>query len=265
MPPAAPASAPVVIPLLAALVALVAAVAVEWSRRRGARRTNEWVAEQGRELEQLKHELATRQATAADARQADELMATYRNPLARSVQDLQSRLWNMHRGFRGGRDPEYYRMSTLYVVAECLGWLEIVRQEIQFLDAGEQTARVRAEAARLQDRFASTSRRYSGDPFYLYRAEQRAIGELMIVPRETGPRPGPSRQCLGYAAFTTRLDDAAFAAWFERFGRALVDLERDATPRRLVDIQHAAVDLLDVLDPDQVRNPQPRSKVEGAR
>lgn len=270
-----PASPPLggFVPLVVAIVALAGTIVVEVSRRRGARKLSERVesqqsalaanaALQQKELEELKDDLAGRRAAADEARQVDDLMATYRNPLARSVHDLQSRLWNVTRGFRGGGDIEYYRTSTLYIVAEVFGWLEIIRQEIQFLDAGKGSSEARKAIAKLQDGFASTTDLGQEDAFYLYRVQQRAIGELMIIPRQTAGRPGPSRECIGYAAFIDRLEDPTFARWFDRFGEALASLEYRAVPWRLAYIQGAAVDVLNILDPDGSRNPQHRSRIE---
>ncbi|MEQ3554018.1 hypothetical protein WIS52_26395 [Pseudonocardia nematodicida] len=43
--------------------------------------------------------------------------------------DLQRRIYDIiERGFRGTRNSDYFATSTRYVVAEFLGWLEIIRR-----------------------------------------------------------------------------------------------------------------------------------------
>jgi hypothetical protein len=57
--------------------------------------------------------------------------------------------------------------------------------------------------------------------FRLFRRQQRAIGELMMVP--TGEAHGPRHECMAYTAFCAKLDgDEVFAGWFARL-RADVD------------------------------------------
>jgi hypothetical protein len=86
-----------------------------------------------------------------------------------------------------------------------------------------------------------------GRPFQIWRGEQRAIGELMIAPDAT------PIQCIGYAAFTQN-ELPASLPWFRRLE---ADIEEIATTpnRRLVELQHALVDLVRELDQDKIRYP----------
>ena len=77
----------------------------------------------------------------------------------------------------------------------------------------------------------------------------------MMVP--TGAPEGPRNECLGYASFCDKLDeDEDFAAWFERMRREVDVLVRRDYDGRLVQLQNDLVDLIDHLDPKQVRIPQ---------
>ena len=66
-----------------------------------------------------------------------ELMARYRDPLMQAAFDLQSRIYNVvEQGFLqthycNGTDStkEYARENTLYVLADYLGWVEILRRQ----------------------------------------------------------------------------------------------------------------------------------------
>ena len=115
---------------------------------------------------------------------------------------MQSRLFNILRpgGFRGGRDPEYFRLNSLFVIAEFFGWLEIVRRELQFLDLGAEgpTKELGDRVQRIVDGWATTSS-FRPDEYYIYRVEQRAIGELMISRLESSAQTGPQHECMGYA------------------------------------------------------------------
>ncbi|TCK25288.1 hypothetical protein [Pseudonocardia endophytica] len=251
-----PATVAIVVAVISAVIALTSAIGVEVLRRRA-----------NRELEVVKHELAEQRAANDRRAQTAELVRAYRNPLLRAAYDLQSRIWNMHGGFRGRGDTEhdYFVTNTLYVIAEFFGWLEIVRRELQFLDLADEqeTGALKAELDRIQGTFASTSRRRRDD-FYVYRGQQRAIGELMIVelaePRPTGVRS----TCLGYAAFVDRLDSPAFVRWLARPRDRIADLTGPDLAR-LVEVQHALIDLIDRLDPDRVRFASNRDKIATVR
>jgi hypothetical protein len=57
---------------------------------------------------------------------------------------------------------------------------------------------------------------------------------------------------MGYASFVAKQDDAEFAKWFQRLGGAIQDLPGQR-PERLVAVQNALIDLIDLLDPDHER------------
>jgi hypothetical protein len=94
----------------------------------------------------LQQELTDRARVDAKAEDAAALMARYRDPLLRAAFDLQSRLYNILeqdflRAYYRHRDAhvrEYACENTLYVLAEYLGWVEIVRREVSFLDLGDE-------------------------------------------------------------------------------------------------------------------------------
>jgi hypothetical protein len=167
--------------------------------------------------------------------------------------DLQSRIFNVLRpgGFRGNRHPDYYRSSTLFVIAEFFGWLEIIRRDLQFLDLGaaEDTRQLLARIEGVRYAFARTSD--WRDNYYIYRGEQRAIGELMAM--GSGTEGSAARaQCIGYASFIAKLEEPGFARWFDRIGDAIAALPGQR-PERLVHVQNALIDLIDFLDPDSER------------
>jgi hypothetical protein len=219
-------------------------------------------------LEEAKDQMARSREAATKAEDAARVIAKYRDPLLRSAYDLQSRIYNVYRsgGFRGYRDPEYFRLNTAFLFGEFLAWLEIIRREIQFLNLGavQATKDLSHALQEVQDRLATTSR--LRDEFYLYRGQQRAIGELMLVRTDGRTADGPRYEWMGYAKFVEAHEDPAFAKWFTRLGDA-IDKLRENKPERLVWVQHALIDLIDLLDPehdlfeqDRNRLPAPYSK-----
>ncbi|RZT84842.1 hypothetical protein EV383_1698 [Pseudonocardia sediminis] len=241
----------IVVAVISAVVALISAVTVEVIRRR---------ANDG--LERVKHELALDREARSRNAQLAELVRAYQNPVLRCAYDLQSRIFNIHRGFRGRQgEGEYFTSNTVYVIAEFFGWMEIVRREMQFLDleVEQRTAALKDALDRVQGTFASTSRRRQ-DHFYVYRGQQRAIGELMIVELADPLQSGLRSTCLGYAAFVERRTEPPMSRWLDRIEARVADLTGPDVAR-LVEVQHALIDLVDLLDPDRVRFRTNRDKI----
>lgn len=251
----------IVIACIAGAVSLVSAFGVERLRQRSDRAR----LAQDKELEKFRSESAIalqrfrsqkdqELAEKTRAEEASQIVARYRDPLLRSAYDLQSRIYNIYRpgGFRGGRDPEYFRLNTLFLFAEFLAWLEIIRHEIQFLDLGavQETKVLSSMLLRVQDQIASTSGTH--DNLYLYRGQQRAIGELMMVRTAGQTGAGPRYECMGYSAFVAAQGTPSFANWFTRLGEAISQIPQ-SRPERLVWVQRALIDLIDLLDPGHDR------------
>ncbi|MGI5508389.1 hypothetical protein [Streptomyces sp. CA-106131] len=212
------------------------------------------------------------------------LMDSYGASLAWAAYDLQARLYNVlyghevdlspgpSRGFMTSfhlqgtpEEREYVRHSTVFVLAEYLGWVEILRRDIQFLDLGQSRANQRAvtvisSIGTVLNRTSATD----DNTLRLWRAEQRAIGELMVHPEG---EPG-RRRCLGYAEFCEKLAcEEVYRRWFAPL---LADVDRlagntgPAVPR-LAELQGKLIALIDVLDPKAQRFPQFREVARAAR
>jgi len=218
----------------------------------------------GTRVTQLQHRLAMQREEQARKLQLHDVMGRYRQPLLRSAVDLQSRFYNIVQNrflqryfFASESDREYATTSTLYVIAEYLGWVEVLRREVQYLDLGDLEAN-----RRLSDLLEEITSWFLtdkvDDAFRLFRGEQRAIGEIMLVPR---PADELARyESMGYAAFSHKLKGDEFAKWFARLTG---DVERlanceDVRQMRVLKLQHALIDLIDFLDPDCARVPATR-------
>jgi hypothetical protein len=200
-----------------------------------------------------------RQKTKAE--QLADVMARYRDPMLRAAFDLQSRLYNIaalgfletHYRDETPQRKAYAAESTLFVLAEYLGWVEIMRREVRFLDLGDEPVNRRLAEHLHTVRRTLLSDRH--DPLLqLFSGQQRAIGELMAVPS------GASESrlaCMGFATFVVRLrDDEDFAGWFTQLRADIHELARAPHSRRLVALQHALIDLIDLLDEGHTRLPQ---------
>ncbi|MFD7296421.1 hypothetical protein ACFV9W_24305 [Streptomyces sp. NPDC059897] len=210
-----------------------------------------------------------------------DYMDRYSASLAWATFDLQSRLFNILTGHerdttpgpaRGyltiflvhgtEREAELARRSTVFVLAEYLGWVEILRRDLQFLDLGNsgENRKVVTQLYRISETFNGSFNQH--DALRLFRIQQRAIGGVMIHPDS---EPG-RRRCLDYAEFCARLDtDSAFAAWFAELLADVDEIAEDAVPAlaRLRALQQQLVELIDLLDPDAARFPQFHRKVYG--
>ncbi|MFT2016396.1 hypothetical protein ACMA1D_11210 [Streptomyces sp. 796.1] len=212
------------------------------------------------------------------ARTERNYMERYSSSLALAAYDLQSRLYNILNGHvidRSGRsyggyltsflvrgsaeEAEHVRRSTAFVFAEYLGWAEILRRDIQFLNLGGSRGnrRIMRQLGQISTSLGRISP--TSNELRVFRSHQRAIGELMVHPDSASGQ----RWCLGYAEFCRRLDqDEVFRSWFAPLLADVDRLAADATPAlaRLEKWQNELVELVDLLDPSAVLIPSHRSK-----
>jgi hypothetical protein len=186
-------------------------------------------------------------------REAKAKLETYREPLLASAFELQSRLHNIIRGeflekflfdeSRGKKDAAIH--STLYVFAQFFGWREIIRREVQFLRFPRDVET--RETARLLQRIgeAFLTDDY-GSQLMIWRVEQRGLGERMITITDGQLR------CMGYAAFTEQR--AKMKEWLDPIERDITSLDEGGR-KRLTELQHLLLDLVDRLDPEHTRYP----------
>lgn len=208
----------------------------------------------------------------AKSRDRRDYMSRYRDALLWTAFDLQSRIFNILRGYqvdlRGRRgftssfllagteaQALYVKRSTAFLFAEYLGWAEIFRRDLQFLDLGSNRAN-----RQIMFTLNRVSRTLGGahtsdvECFRIFRTDQRAIGEIMIDPDS---EPG-ERRCIGYATFCAQLTaQGAFSEWTQELldHVELAAREPDKARHRLVRIQHQLIDLIDLLDAEGRRFP----------
>src|SRR4051812_30938658 len=135
----------------------------------------------------------------------EALAFRYREPLLRAAYELAARCYNIGaQGFlqtylvKGSANEREYAMeSTLFTVAQYFAWVEIVRRTVQYLDPTDP--RREAELVELMDEVRN---RFSTDHIdervgRLFRAQQRALGEMLMQRDEHGDQ----WTCMGYAEF----------------------------------------------------------------
>lgn len=234
---------------ISVLGAIVAGVLTTWSGQRQKRLEHA--------LDQQKHE-------ATKAERMAEVLSRYREPLLLAANSMQGRLYNVMRDdylpeflHCGDREEERYaRDFTVYTLGEYLCWVVIIRRELRFLDLGDESSNREFDERLMAVENNLSNRRPDYLPhFRLFRGQQRALGELLMVPGSSG-----AHESMTYASFCARLDsDPVFADWFARL-RADVDAisDNDDTGNlRLVHVQNALIDLIDFLDPERTRLPTP--------
>lgn len=203
----------------------------------------------------LQARLSREESERSKAVKAEEILSKYREPLVHAAFELQSRLYNilkknsLGRFYLNGTDRErdYIVENTLYVIAQYFGWTEVIRREIQFLNLGEADAT--RKLAQLQENIAAMflADRY-GESFRIFRGEQRALGERMLLP------DSDDHSVLGYASFV-EMKEQGFQRWFEGLRQDIDALSKDVAKHsaRLTQIQHALIDLIEHLDPQRIR------------
>lgn len=186
-------------------------------------------------------------------RDARKALDTYREPLLAASYELQARLYNILQlkfvekyisdDTAGKRNPAIE--STLYVFAQFLGWREIIRREVQYLRFSRD--RQTREIGRLLQDIGETflSDKY-GSQFMIWRVEQRGLGERMIESADN------KMTCLGYASFIERRP--TMQEWLRPLEDDLEKL-RDGGRKRLTELQHLLLELVQQLDDKQKRYP----------
>ncbi len=170
----------------------------------------------------------------------------YRDPLLLAAQELRSRVAEICEQYPAAylrssvldqhpkqleanlaSDPYFQRyrlVSTVFRLCAFLGWLELYRQELTFLDTGRRAINerlekglegIRGDLADGQLNEASDRREWSDR--LIFREEQRAIGEKMIIGDST-------RVVIGYAAFHALFEraDADDELWWLRAARGFL-------------------------------------------
>jgi hypothetical protein len=199
----------------------------------------------------------------------------YRDPLFLSAIELANRLMEICREYptnfltselykvrpskslSNSSDDEYFRkykfVSSIYRLSAFLGWLELYRQEIVFLDSGHHGKNVHFtnSISDIRSDFADGHLNEAANWIdwsdqLLFREELRAIGEAMILVDETN-----QRTVIGYRRFSEIFltdADVGRKAWLETAALFLLDVPASTVYNfRLVRLQRLFIHLVDLL------------------
>lgn len=190
------------------------------------------------------------------------------NPILGAVRDLEKRLKNiLHDGgylalsekYQEKVNPkwsityDYFMNSTLYLFSQYFSWVRMLQEDLsfelfqshlekdQFFEAVEKVA---TSLASFPPNFKCT-----GKDTQVFRLQQRAIGELMIV------REAQRKRCLSYPEFIEKLNSADFELHLKSLKALLQDLDRkfdckwkriNATHKALGKLRDHCEELLDL-------------------
>ncbi len=191
--------------------------------------------------------------------QREKLLAQFRAPAIRAVSELQSRIYVILKGddagnyeyLKGLGQESYYINSTAFLTAQCFAWAEILRHKVSTLDYSELVTRLEQ---------VTTSFSHGQRGFQVFRLEQREIGERMLVSSSTS-----GQHCMGYSDYITLMESGQASGCFQRLDASVRYLLEHPTEQviRLIQIQHALVDLINFIDPDERWVPKDtRTKVD---
>ena len=198
---------------------------------------------------------------------AEELAKKFREPLLQAAYNLETRIYNIvEQDFFGkflgtdSTDPEreYAVLHTMHTFAQYFCWAEIVRRESQFSDPrSDQISRAWAAGMEAVREIFANSIDIQEKCFRLFRGEQRALGEVMLVPVDPSTSGAPRWECLGYSSFVPSLEDEQMARWFRRLREDIGECAENPANRdgRLRLIHQRLMDIIDILDPDALRVP----------
>ncbi|MGH3982669.1 MAG: hypothetical protein ACRDST_08300 [Pseudonocardiaceae bacterium] len=229
------------IPVLAVLISTIGAIASVLISRRAAR------------VERLSA--------------AEEVATRFREPLLDAVFNLETRIYNIVELDFFGRflgadntdsEKEYAVLNTLHVFAQYFCWVEILRRDSQFIDPRkERINRAMAAGIEAVRHVFADSLDIQEKCFRLFRGEQRALGEVMLVSADMSNSDAPRWECLGYATFVRSVEDEHMTRWFRCLREYIGEIAENPGARdgRLRLIQRRLVDIIDILDPDARRVP----------
>jgi hypothetical protein len=217
----------------------------------------------------------------------------YRDPIILSASELCYRLAEINRDYPtvflrrtllnsrpeslrlNSAEDEYFQrykfVSTVYRLCAFLGWIELYRQDVTFLDGGRRganrrfTEALQAFQADLADgQLNNASDWFSWQDLLIFREEQRAIGDAMIR------SIGQSRSVAGYGAFCAILESGTASMdgrWINSAVNFLADLHdtKDFRRNRLHRMTVHLIDLIERLDRSRITPALRAAKIDAVR
>jgi len=250
--------------VLAALIAAASSVVVavlsaalalhtNSKTQREQRTLNDAQITAGKELEQMRSEHERLVAAEKLRIEAAAQLDLSREPILTAARDLWHRLRNIREGyfldyakedFGSAHRTEMAKLSTAFRLARYWGVLEDLYGTTDLLafERSEATKPVTDLVNRIGRTFASDDPELGGQRLMMWREEQRAIGELMILTNVTDS----AHRYLNFATFVERYDET-FARWFSSFLDELIEDNAEDSPR-LARLQESLSNLVATLE-----------------
>jgi hypothetical protein len=197
----------------------------------------------------------------------------YRTPILRSAEELRNRFGNIIKNIKWIENddwlrydpPGYYYLSTLYVVGQFFGWLQILRRTVVYLDftSTKETRQFERFLAAIEKSFsnpglfqeASTHFSKNTKDRWVFSFGLQAVGDIMVTGDE-------NPHTINYATFHDKLtmpgNNNQFNEWFSPIGRLFQGLKQDDLRfRRIIAIYITLSAFINHLDPKHLRTKSP--------
>lgn len=195
----------------------------------------------------------------AAAREGRRVLGLYSVPLCRSAETLEGRINNLVRQRAWAwLDDDYYRLSTLYILAAFAGWVRILEERFRFIGfhATAQSRRVERCLRDVMAAFASNRRYFDWhpDPMAVSRSALHqflidALGEVVIAPAASGE----PASVVGFAEFVRLIEtDARARRWVEQVEPFLRGLDDPMRRDRVIIAGAQLRPLMAALDPQHL-------------
>ncbi len=198
----------------------------------------------------------------------------YRTPILLAAEQLRNRLANIikhieeieEKNWLGSNPPGYYYVSTLYVVGQFFGWLQILRRTVAYLDftSTRETQQFEQFLNAIEKSFSDPGLFNGATPKFPKPSKDRwvfsfrlqAVGDVMITSKEKNVHT------INYATFHERItaqeNNNSFNQWFSFVGRLFEDLkENDLRFRRIIAIYLTLSEFIKHIDPNHSRTKPP--------
>ena len=194
----------------------------------------------------------------------------YATPILLAAEDLRRRLENIikiietidHRNVFSVRDPPgYYYLSTLYVVGQFFGWVQILRRTVAYLDftTTKETRKYERFLAAIEDGFsspsllgaASTSYPADTQDHWVFTFQLQAIGSLMV---DSETKQDRTRDYISFCKAYSGSENKEFRRWFAPLSAMFQNLKaEDPRFRRIVAIHAILNAFIEAVDPKHLR------------
>jgi hypothetical protein len=223
-------------------------------------------------------------------RAADELYRKYRDPLVLASVELADRFGEIleenpvdflaadvlssarvEPAHDASRDRYFLRhkyQSSVYRLAAFLGWVELHRQDLVFLDAGRKDAprllekQIRKIRSDMADGHINTAPNWAEwSDALIFREEQRAIGHAMIV------ASGDTRTIMDYGTFISALENESHAGnrWLRVVINFLAEAGRHEPDFRLERYRRLLVHLVELIEANEPSRASSRLRERAAK